>query len=178
MSEPAVSVALATCNGERFLREQLDSIAHQSRLPAELVVSDDHSSDTTVGILHAFAHRAPFPVHIAVNSSRIGYARNFRSAAARCTGDLIAFSDQDDWWSRDKLDRLAAQFEDPRVMLAYHNARVVEPEPARGSVALRSQCRTGKDRHRAILALASFLRNDADVSRRTAAVRPILGTRA
>ena len=135
MREPAVSVALATWNGERFLREQLASIAFQSRRPAELVVCDDRSSDATAQILSDFARHAPFPVRVEVNPRRVGYARNFRNAAARCTGDLIAFSDQDDWWGRDKLDRLAGNFEDPEVMLAYHNARIVD-QSRRGTTTL------------------------------------------
>ena len=56
-----ISVALCTFNGERFLGEQLASIAAQTRLPAELVVTDDASSDGTVALLEGFAQTAPFP---------------------------------------------------------------------------------------------------------------------
>ncbi|MGX7953613.1 glycosyltransferase [Tsuneonella sp. HG249] len=126
MSEPDLSVALATCNGERYLRDQLAGLAGQTRPPSELVVCDDRSSDATVAILREFARHAPFPVRIAVNRERLGYARNFRQAAAMCTGELIAFCDQDDWWHPSKLERTAALFHDPRAMLVYHNARVVD----------------------------------------------------
>ena len=51
VKKPVVSVALCTYNGERFLQEQLDSIAMQTRLPDEVVVGDDCSSDTTIEIL-------------------------------------------------------------------------------------------------------------------------------
>ena len=55
---PAISIAQCTYNGVRFLREQLESIARQSRQPAELVVCDDKSDDKTVSIVRAFAVRA------------------------------------------------------------------------------------------------------------------------
>lgn len=68
---PRVSVALATYNGERFLREQLDSLAEQTLLPAELVVSDDGSTDRTVAIVREFAGRAPFPVKLLKRGDRL-----------------------------------------------------------------------------------------------------------
>ena len=59
---PKISVALATYNGERFLEEQLDSVAAQTCPPYELVVGDDGSSDRTIDILDRFAKRVSFPV--------------------------------------------------------------------------------------------------------------------
>ena len=62
MRRATLSVAMCTYNGELYLREQLDSIAAQTRLPDELVVCDDGSTDRTVAILDDFAASAPFPV--------------------------------------------------------------------------------------------------------------------
>ena len=59
-----ISVALCTYDGARFLGAQLESFATQIRLPDELVVCDDHSSDGTAAVLRDFARRAPFPVRI------------------------------------------------------------------------------------------------------------------
>ena len=125
---PEVSVALATFNGARHLAAQLSSIADQRLLPAELVVCDDGSSDDTLTILHCFADKAPFPVRVHRNPERLGYRRNFRRAAGLCRHDLIAFCDQDDIWHEDKLQQLAAAFADDEVLLAYHNANVVDAE--------------------------------------------------
>ncbi|HEX8394664.1 MAG TPA: glycosyltransferase, partial [Longimicrobium sp.] len=60
--EPRVSVALCTYNGARWLPEQLASLAAQTRLPHELVVCDDRSTDETEAVVRAFAATAPFPV--------------------------------------------------------------------------------------------------------------------
>lgn len=94
---------MATFNGERFISEQLKSLAEQTRLPDELVVGDDGSTDATLSIIEAFREIAPFPVRIHQNEANLGYTRNFLATAKRCQGDWIAFCDQDDVWLPDKL---------------------------------------------------------------------------
>ena len=106
----SVSVALCTYNGTRYLKDQIDSIASQTRVPHELVVCDDCSSDDTVKILEAFASRAPFPVRLSVNPTNLGSTKNFAQAIALCRGDIIALCDQDDVWHPAKLERLASVF--------------------------------------------------------------------
>src|SRR6266700_2789050 len=104
---PRISVVLCTCNGGRYLKEQLESIAQQTRPPAELVVCDDNSSDDTISVLTDFAARAPFPVHVVKNSQRLGSTRNFDQAIGLASGEFIALCDQDDRWAPEKLDRLS-----------------------------------------------------------------------
>ena len=98
----SISVAMATYNGGRFLREQLDSLNQQTVLPRELVVCDDRSTDNTVRILEEFASQAAFPVKVVVNENRLGFGDNFMKAASLCSGDLISFCDQDDIWYSNK----------------------------------------------------------------------------
>ena len=121
----SISVSMATYNGQRFIREQLDSLAAQQHLPSELVIADDASSDGTVAIAEQFAKAAPFTVHIHRHDKRLGYRANFMWAASLCTSDLIAFCDQDDIWSSRKLAFCVEAFRDPAVLLAYHNAEVM-----------------------------------------------------
>ena len=121
----SVSVAMATYNGQKFIREQLDSLAAQQRLPSELIITDDASSDKTVVIAEQFAKTAPFPVHVHGHDNRLGYRANFMRAASLCTSDVIAFCDQDDVWSPQKLALCIEPFQDPAVLLAHHNAEVV-----------------------------------------------------
>lgn len=126
MTGPAVSVAMTSYNGARYLREQLDSIARQSVLPVELVIGDDGSNDDSVAIAQDFGRTAPFPVMVERNVRQLGYRANFMATAARCRGDLIAFSDQDDIWQAEKIATMASVFDDPGVLLAFHNARIVD----------------------------------------------------
>ena len=98
-----VSVVMATYNGAEFISEQLQSLATQTRLPDELVVSDDGSSDATIDIVRQFGQHAPFPVIVRQNQRRLGYGENFLTAASLATGEYIAFCDQDDVWHPDKV---------------------------------------------------------------------------
>jgi glycosyltransferase involved in cell wall biosynthesis len=101
-----ISVALATWRGAEFLQAQLDSLAAQTRLPDELVASDDASDDATPELLEAFAADAPFEVRVLRQDTNLGYAGNFNRALAACTGDLIFPCDQDDFWFTDKLAQM------------------------------------------------------------------------
>ncbi len=102
-----ISIAMCTFNGARFLRAQLSSIAGQQRLPDELVVCDDGSSDDSVAIIKGFADGVSFPVRILTNPNNLGSTQNFEQAIRTCQGDLIALCDQDDVWLPHKLSRLS-----------------------------------------------------------------------
>ena len=125
----SISVAMCTHNGERYLPEQLASIASQSRLPSELVVCDDLSTDSTIAILEQFAADAPFPVRIVRNAVNLGSTRNFDKAVRLCSGDYIALSDQDDRWKPHKLQRLGAMLDaDPLAGCVFSDASLLDGE--------------------------------------------------
>lgn len=116
---------MATFNGERYLSEQLDSLANQTTLPLELVVCDDCSNDSTIAILKKFSDRMPFPVRIQVNQQNLGFSDNFLQAASLCSGDWIAFCDQDDVWMPDKLKRIEESIQrygSEKLVLVGHTA--------------------------------------------------------
>lgn len=115
-----VSVAMATYNGQRYLQEQLESVAAQTAIPAELVVSDDGSTDGTVSLIKTFAEKAPFPVRILQKEGRLGFADNFLHAATRCKHDLVAFCDQDDVWLPTKLEIGQNRIKADDSLLAMH----------------------------------------------------------
>lgn len=96
---------MATYNGEKYIQEQLDSFCVQTRLPDELIVSDDGSSDATIHILRSFQDNALFAVQIHENSENQGYTRNFERALSKCSGELVFLSDQDDVWFPEKIEK-------------------------------------------------------------------------
>jgi len=110
MGQVDISVAMCTYNGSRYLREQLESIAAQARLPEELVICDDCSEDQTVEIVRRFAHEVQFPVRLEVNAANLGSTKNFEKAIRLCQGNIIALADQDDIWHPAKLSRMAQVF--------------------------------------------------------------------
>ena len=121
------SVALCTYNGAAYLGEQLESIASQERLPDELVVCDDASTDATVSIVGEFAARASFPVRVYVQARNVGSRENFARAIGLCQGAVIVLADQDDVWRRDKLRRLLEPLDrDPGLALAFSDAELID----------------------------------------------------
>lgn len=121
-----VSVAMATYNGERYLSAQLESIALQRLLPAEIVICDDASTDSTVRIAEEFAKLAPVVVRIHRSDENIGWQDRFLQAASLCENVWIAFCDQDDIWLPDKLQKLAeVAVRVPEARLIIHSALIV-----------------------------------------------------
>ena len=109
--ENNISIAMATYNGEKYLLEQLQSFSKQSVLPTELVIYDDCSTDKTCEIIEKFAETAPFTVKLIKGEKNIGgsvrdgYGMSFSKAAEVCKGDYIFFSDQDDVWFPNKIEK-------------------------------------------------------------------------
>lgn len=98
-----ISVVLATYNGEKFIRAQLESIFRQSRKPDEIVINDDNSIDKTVDIINTVIKTTDIPILLNINKVRMGYAQNFRNAVSRSHGDIVFLCDQDDVWLEDKI---------------------------------------------------------------------------
>jgi glycosyltransferase involved in cell wall biosynthesis len=121
-----ISIAMATYNGEPFIRQQLESLSRQSLRPDELIVCDDGSTDATVSILSDFSRSAPFPVKIVNNPTRLGYTANFLQAARMCQGDLIAFCDQDDEWLPLKLERVLEASRDSDALVFAHSVEWID----------------------------------------------------
>lgn len=103
-SLPLVSVALTTYNGEKFLRQQLNSIYSQTYKNIEVVVTDDCSNDRTVEILEEYKQK--YGLIYFVNDKNLGFVKNFERAISLCKGEYIALSDQDDVWKPEKIEAL------------------------------------------------------------------------
>src|SRR5918993_2278832 len=122
-----VSVAMTTYNGGAYLTEQLNSIFAQTRLPDELIVCDDQSTDATRAILDEFAARGTVPMTVVVNDQRLGSNENFEKAIGLCTGDIIFLSDQDDVWRDNKVATIEREFErDPELGIVFTNGDLID----------------------------------------------------
>ena len=105
MKETLFSVAMATYNGERFIKEQIDSILRQTIQNIEIVICDDCSTDSTWEILKEYA-KDDFRFKIYRNETNLGFCKNFEKAISLCHGDYIALSDQDDVWMDNHIEVL------------------------------------------------------------------------
>lgn len=118
-----ISIALASYNGERYIREQLDSILAQTVQDFELIVCDDCSTDSTVEILNKYAEKDG-RIKIFENETNLGFKKNFEKAISLCSGEYIALSDQDDIWLPEHLEKLLSIIESNS--LACGNALMVD----------------------------------------------------
>ncbi|MBQ3565687.1 MAG: glycosyltransferase [Oscillospiraceae bacterium] len=100
-----ISVVMTTYNGEKYLTEQLDSLRNQSRLPDEVIICDDGSSDTTNSLVDDYIKKYSLNGWIhKVNEVNLGWRKNFMEAIRMSSGELIFTCDQDDIWYADKLE--------------------------------------------------------------------------
>ena len=129
-----VEVLLATFNGERFLREQVDSILTQDYENVQVLARDDGSSDGTVKMLNEYAERYPARFRVVSTSPGTGSAKaNFLRLMKASTADYICFSDQDDVWLPDKvsrtkqaMDRLESEWGANTPLLVFTDLRIVD----------------------------------------------------
>ena len=114
---PDISVAMCTFNGADYIVEQLESMAAQTLLPAEIVVSDDGSTDGTIALLKQKWERLAdhnsevrkVKLTILSNKDSLGVTKNFEQAIAATTKKFIFLADQDDLWFPTRLEVEAAQ---------------------------------------------------------------------
>ncbi|MFH1980537.1 MAG: glycosyltransferase [Pseudomonadota bacterium] len=129
MRDTRVGVAMATYNGERYIRPQLDSIFAQERMPDRMVIVDDASTDATPRILDEYARRHPGIVRVAGNRQNRGAPYTFAKAMSQCDTHFIALADQDDEWLPGKLAALlAAAAENPGAGMWFHDLAIINPQ--------------------------------------------------
>lgn len=132
-SAPEVEVLLATYNGERFLREQIDSILAQDYTNLRILARDDGSSDGTVAILEEYALRFPDRIRVMPAGEATGHPKwNFLRLMKASTSEYICFADQDDVWLPHKvtltmqaMKRLESRHCGKLPLLAFTDLRVV-----------------------------------------------------
>lgn len=125
----SVSVVMATYNGERYLKEQLDSVLAQLQPGDELIVVDDASRDGTAALLACLT----WPnLRTVKNPTNIGVLRTFERGLMLATGDLVFLCDQDDIWLPGKRAAFVNAFAaDTRTLVVVSDAQLID---ASGSV--------------------------------------------
>jgi len=112
MNRYKLCVLLSTYNGERFLREQLDSIAAQTLVPHMLMIRDDGSSDRTFDIIEEFRSRSQIDI-VLFRGENVGPQISFRilmNYAADTDADVFFLCDQDDIWEANKVELFCHEF--------------------------------------------------------------------
>ena len=124
-----ICIVLATYNGERFLKEMLQSLVTQTRPADKVIAIDDASRDSSVEILESF--KGALPLEIFRQAQNGGHCKAFATGLTHAKqyagpGDLIALADQDDIWKPDKLEKLEREIGDRA--LVFGDAEVIDKD--------------------------------------------------
>ena len=96
-----ISVCMATYNGEKYIKEQLESILKQLGNEDEIIISDDGSSDNTIEVIKSLSDDR---IKIYINEGVHGFTPNYENALRHASGNHIYLSDQDDIWQKNKVE--------------------------------------------------------------------------
>jgi len=116
-----ISVAMATYNGEKYIKEQIESILMNLKEKDELIISDDGSKDKTLDIINSFKDSR---IRV-INGPKNGVKQNFANAIKNCNGKYIFLSDQDDIWASNKVEKVLETFENTDCDCVTHDCNVI-----------------------------------------------------
>ena len=125
--EEIVDILVTTYNtNEKYLRKQIESILRQTYKNVKIYISDDHSSDEEVPrILEEYAQKDE-RIKLFIQPQNLGYNRNFEFLLQQSTAEYIMFSDHDDIWHKDKVEKSLKKLKEKNVDMVYCNCRQVD----------------------------------------------------
>ncbi len=110
MINNSIDILLPTYNGESFLGEQIESILSQTHQDFRLLIRDDRSSDKTNQIISYFQEKDSRIKVLIDDLGNLGLQKNIEHLLKFSTADLIFFSDQDDVWMEDKIEKFLKEY--------------------------------------------------------------------
>lgn len=120
-----VSIAMTTYNGEKFIKEQLDSLLNQTYKNLEIIICDDGSSDKTIEIIKEYEQKNR-RIKLFQNKKNLGVLKNFEKAISLCCGEYIALCDQDDIWLENKIEILLQEIDNN--ILVFHDDKLIDDD--------------------------------------------------
>lgn len=119
------SIAMAVCNGAKYLERQLESVIPMIGTTDEIVISYDVSNDETWDIISAYSDSYSY-IRVYRNEGKRGVCPNFENAIRHCRGEYIFLCDQDDIWLGNKLDEVIECFVLTNADMVIHNGYLVD----------------------------------------------------
>jgi glycosyltransferase involved in cell wall biosynthesis len=118
-----ISVCLTTYNGEKYIKDQLDSILLQLNQNDEVIISDDGSTDMTISILESYND-----TRLRIFKSQFkNVVKNFEFVVSKSKGDYIFLSDQDDVWEPNKITEYISVFsKNDKVTLILSDLQLID----------------------------------------------------
>lgn len=131
----SVDIVLATFNGERYIREQLESLLIQTFNGVRVLIGDDGSSDGTMLILREYQDKYPDRIFLMEAPGGLGSCANFSFLLTKSTADYVFFADQDDVWDKDKvmvslaaMRSMESMYGENAPLLVHSDLRVVDAD--------------------------------------------------
>lgn len=115
MNYKTLSICMATYNGEKYIKDQLNSIVSQIGISDEIIISDDSSTDETINIIKSFNDSR---IKLFENQTFKSPIFNFENTIKKANGDYIFLADQDDIWKEDKVKIMIDKLKDYNLVLS------------------------------------------------------------
>ena len=122
--EEKVDILLATYNGEKYIKEQIESILNQTYKNIQIIISDDCSKDGTRQILKEYEKNDKIKVFY--QEENLGYVKNFEFLLKQVESNLYMLSDQDDVWKKEKVEKSVEKIENEKLDLVFGDLEVVD----------------------------------------------------
>ena len=125
--EEKVDILLAAYNGEKYLKELIDSILNQTYKNIKLIISDDCSKDSTRKILEEY-EKQDERVEVYYQPQNLGYVKNFEFLLKQVKSNLYMLADQDDVWLPEKIEKSVETIERENADLVFGDLEVVDKD--------------------------------------------------
>lgn len=120
-----IDILMATYNGEKYIKEQIDSILNQTYTDFNLLISDDCSTDNTFNILQEYAKKDS-RIKLFRNEVNEGVIKNFQKLLQNVTCKYYMLSDQDDVWKNQKIEKSVKKIEETKSDMVFCDLEVVD----------------------------------------------------
>ena len=122
----SISVAMAVCNGEKYIEQQLNSIIHNLKKEDEIIISYNASEDATLEMIEEAAHQ--LPIIKVYSCEEKGVIANYENAISHCNNEYIFLADQDDVWTDNKVEKVMECFEKEHAILVMHDSQYTDDD--------------------------------------------------
>ena len=127
--EELVDILVTTYNtNEKYLKKQIDSILRQTHKNIKIYISDDNSSDEKVAEILKEYEQEDNRIKLYIQPKNLGYNRNFEFLLQQSTANYIMFSDHDDIWYKEKVEKSLNRIKEENVDMVYCNCRQVDED--------------------------------------------------
>lgn len=120
-----IDILMATYNGEKYLKEQIESILNQTYTNFRLIISDDCSKDNTRQIIKEYAQKDKRIISY-FQEKNLGYVKNFEFLLTKVENEIYMLSDQDDFWLANKIEHTYNKMKETNADLVFTDLEVVD----------------------------------------------------